>query len=76
MSVDAETRRLIYIRETIVLIQDRASVVREVLFSNLEERDATFWRLFTLADAAHHLPDELKARHREIHGIRCVGFAM
>ncbi len=74
MSEDPSRRRLAYILDTIRLIQDQARSGREAVLDNPTERDALLWRLYTVADAAHQLPDDLKARHREIRWDRVRGF--
>ncbi|MBV9280784.1 MAG: DUF86 domain-containing protein [Chloroflexi bacterium] len=74
MSDDPETRRLTYLRDTIALIEDRARAGRDALFGDVDGRDAMLWRLYTLADAASQLSDELKGRHPEIPWEQVRGF--
>jgi uncharacterized protein with HEPN domain len=74
VSADPETRRLGYIRDTITLIEEQARIGRERLLDNPTERDALLWRLYSVADAAHELPDQLKERHPELPWRRIGGF--
>jgi uncharacterized protein with HEPN domain len=74
LSADADTRRLLYLRDTITAIEERARMGREAVLGDPVERDALLWRLDTLADAAHELPTELKAGHTEIPWERIRGF--
>jgi uncharacterized protein with HEPN domain len=74
VSADAGTRRLLYLRDTITAIEERARMGREAVLDDPVERDALLWRLYTVADAAHELPTELKARHTEIPWERVRGF--
>jgi uncharacterized protein with HEPN domain len=74
VSTSPETRRLEYIRDTIGLIEEQARAGREAVLGNPTERDALLWRLYTVADAAYQLSDELHARHPEIPWQRVRGF--
>lgn len=78
MNADADTRRLLYLRDTITAIEERARMGREAVLDDPVERDALLWRPGTLwvtvADAAQELPTELKARHTEIPWESIRGF--
>jgi uncharacterized protein with HEPN domain len=42
--------------------------------TDIDHQDAILWRLFTLADAATQLSEEVKGRHPEIPWRRVAGF--
>lgn len=74
MSHDPETRRLAFLRDTITLIETQARSGRKAVLENPTERDALFWRLYTVADAANELTEDLKERHPELPWDRIRGF--
>lgn len=68
---------LIYIQESMARIEKYTLGGRVSFLSEGIVQDAVLRRMETLADAASHLSDELKARHpgipwRDIHGFRNV----
>ncbi len=73
-----DRRHLVYIRESILLIQGRLGAGGpDVLRDDLSTRDGVLWRLQTLAEATGRLSAELKERHpdipwREIYGFRNI----
>lgn len=74
MSADADTRRLLYLRDTITAIEERVHRGYAAVLDDPVERDALLWRLYTVADAAHELSTDLKTRHAEIPWERIRGF--
>jgi uncharacterized protein with HEPN domain len=60
---EREQERLRYIRESIRRVERYTRGGRDDFLRDEMIQDATLRRLETLADACHHLPDELKARH-------------
>jgi uncharacterized protein with HEPN domain len=76
-SADRDEALLRYIQESIVRIGQYTGGGRAVFLSEPMVQDAVLHRLETLADAASHLSDGLKARHpeipwRDIYGFRNV----
>jgi uncharacterized protein with HEPN domain len=57
---------LTYIHESIDLVQQYTQDGENVFSTDLRTQDAVLRRMETLADAAAHLSDELKARHPQI----------
>jgi uncharacterized protein with HEPN domain len=78
MTEDERTlSRLRYIGESIRRIADYTEGREEVFRGSLLVQDAVMRRLETLADAAHHLPEDLKARHpsvpwRQVYAFRNI----
>jgi len=71
---EREQERLRYIRESIVRIGEYTKGGRETFDRDPMVQDAVLRRLETLADAAHRLSEELKARHPEIRWRAVYGF--
>jgi len=68
---------LTYILDSISLVEQYTEQGEEVFSNELRTQDAVLRRMETLADAAAHLSDQLKARHpgirwREISDFRNV----
>jgi len=74
-SVSAQDRRrLVYILDAIDLIEERTRSGREAFLADLGEQDAVLWRLYTLADAASQLSEQLQLRYLEIPWQQIRGF--
>lgn len=71
---DLDRRHLLYIRESIRLIEDRTRSGREAFLNDVDQQDAVLWRLYTLADSTLQLSEELRARHPAIPWTRIRGF--
>lgn len=63
---DQELRYLTYIRDSVMLVQQRVAGGPERFFADDILQDAVIRRLETLTDAAQHLSPALKQRHPEI----------
>ena len=61
-----DTVHLMYIRDSIDLVERYAAHGESVFSSDQLTQDAVLRRMETLADAAAHLSDRLKNRHPEI----------
>jgi uncharacterized protein with HEPN domain len=72
--IERETRYLLYILDAIRLIEERTASGKAEFLASLDEQDAVLWRLYTLADAALQLSDDLKLRHPNIPWTRIRGF--
>ena len=77
MTNEHDVRLLSYIRQSIDLVRERTGSGRSAFLADLDLQDAVLWRLETLADAAHRLPDDLHERHpgvrwRAIYGFRNI----
>jgi uncharacterized protein with HEPN domain len=62
-----------YIRESINLVDNYVQGSKDLFFSDSKTQDAVLRRLETLADAAAHLPDDLKQRHQNTSRCTTVG---
>lgn len=72
---DRQDRRyLLYILESIALVERRTRAGRNAFFSDIDAQDAVLWRLQTLAESSSQLSDELKRRHPEIRWRAIYGF--
>ena len=72
-----DQERLQYIAQSLDLIDQYVAFGKAAFDKDTMVQDAILRRLETLADATHHLPDELKDRHpnvpwRAIYGFRNV----
>ena len=74
MSDARDLRYLIYIRESIALIQSRTRAGREAFMHDVDVQDSVLWRLQTLAEATGKLSAALKARLSEIRWRAVYGF--
>lgn len=77
MTDDRDRRHLMYIRDSITLIEERLQGDRDRFFQDVDLQDGVFWRLQTLAEATGKLSEELKSRHpetrwRSIYGFRSI----
>lgn len=66
MSNEREQRYLTYIHDSIHRVEQRTAGGREASLEDDVLQDAVIWQLETLADATHHLSNELRERHPEI----------
>ncbi len=57
---------LTYLRDSIDLVEQYTTEGEEAFSTDLRTQDAVLRRMETLADAAAHLSDDLKARHPQI----------
>jgi len=73
--IDEHDRRyLVYIQESIALIDARTRRGRDDFLSTVDMQDAVLWRLQTLAEATGKLSQQLKDRHPEIRWRAIYGF--
>jgi uncharacterized protein with HEPN domain len=71
---EREQQRLRYIRESIRRIERYTRGGQDAFLGDEMAQDAVLRRLETLADAAHRLPEEIKAHHPHIPWDRVYGF--
>ncbi|MCC6383466.1 MAG: DUF86 domain-containing protein [Dehalococcoidia bacterium] len=72
---DARDRRhLMYIRDSIALVEARTRGGREAFLRDVDLQDSVLWRLETLAEVTGRLSDTIKTRHPEINWRAMYGF--